>query len=50
MLSRCKNSMIICTNQAFLTSKAKETLVGRLADEWGPQAWVSWKDVISGSS
>lgn len=49
MLSRCKKNMIICTNKAFITTKAKETLAGKLADEWGTEAWASGQSVISGS-
>ncbi|EIN09738.1 hypothetical protein PUNSTDRAFT_44029 [Punctularia strigosozonata HHB-11173 SS5] len=48
-LSNMRNSMLICTNKAFLSTKAKNTLVGKLADEWGPEAWRSWQNIISGA-
>jgi len=47
MLSRCKQSMIICTSRAFLANKASATLVGKLANEPGV-TWLSRTDVLSG--
>ncbi|KAG1817481.1 P-loop containing nucleoside triphosphate hydrolase protein [Suillus subaureus] len=41
MLTRCKKSMIICTNHDFVTKgKAAGTLVGQLAVAMGPDAWL----------
>ncbi|KZS94268.1 hypothetical protein SISNIDRAFT_427499, partial [Sistotremastrum niveocremeum HHB9708] len=39
MLSRCRKGMVICTNKDFIESVARETLVGRLAEEWKDQKW-----------
>ncbi|KAJ7126882.1 P-loop containing nucleoside triphosphate hydrolase protein [Mycena epipterygia] len=39
MLSRCKKGMVIFTNRTFLQGAAKESLVGLLASEMGPNAW-----------
>ena len=43
MLSRCKKSMIICTNRDFVQKmRVAETLVGRLAREHVPKTgWVT---------
>jgi len=43
MLSRCKKSMVICTNRGFLLKKAvAKTLVGKLAKEHVPKTgWVT---------
>ena len=43
MLSRCKKSMIICTNRDFLQKmRVAETLVGRLARDHVPKTgWVT---------
>lgn len=48
MLSRCKQSMTVCTNRAFLEGVASSTLMGKLASEWGSDGWLSWQDIISG--
>ncbi|KZT00794.1 uncharacterized protein LAESUDRAFT_665317 [Laetiporus sulphureus 93-53] len=48
MLTRCKKSMLICTSRAFLQHKAKASLIGKLADEWGDDAWLTWQDVLAG--
>ncbi|PCH42406.1 nucleoside triphosphate hydrolase protein [Wolfiporia cocos MD-104 SS10] len=49
MLSRCKQSMIICTSRAFLEQKAPKTLIGKLAAEWGQSSWISVKDILAGN-
>lgn len=49
MLSRCRKSMTICTSKNYLELKASETLLGRMAAEWGQDAWVSWRDLLNGS-
>jgi len=43
MLSRCKKSMMICTNREFLqNAHAAETLIGQLAKEHVPKTgWVT---------
>ena len=43
MLSRCKKSMMICTNRGFLQNKrVAKTLVGQLAKEHVPKTgWVT---------
>ena len=43
MLSRCKKSMMICTNRLFLQKKnVAKTLVGKLAKEHVPKTgWVT---------
>ena len=43
MLSRCKKSMMICTNRGFLQNKrVAKTLVGQLAKEHVPRTgWVT---------
>ena len=45
MLSRCKQSMYICTNRGYLSNKAKSTLLGELAQQWGPKAWTKWREL-----
>ncbi|KZP07667.1 hypothetical protein FIBSPDRAFT_279424 [Athelia psychrophila] len=40
MLSRCKMSMLIVTNRAFISGVAASSLVGKLATELGEQAWL----------
>ncbi|KAK7690912.1 hypothetical protein QCA50_006015 [Cerrena zonata] len=49
MLSRCKRSMMICTNRHFLEGVASETLLGKLADEWttAGQEWLNWRDILA---
>jgi superfamily I DNA and/or RNA helicase len=43
MLSRCKESMMICTNRGFLQNKGvARTLIGKLAKEHVPRTgWVT---------
>ncbi|KAG1750836.1 P-loop containing nucleoside triphosphate hydrolase protein [Suillus lakei] len=49
MLTRCKTSMIICTNRDFVTKgKAAGTLVGKLAAAMGPEAWLDGRDIVNG--
>ncbi|KAL4064429.1 P-loop containing nucleoside triphosphate hydrolase protein [Scleroderma citrinum] len=49
MLTRCKQSMIICTSRAFMSSKqVSRTLVGRLAASLGPDAWIEGRDLLNG--
>lgn len=48
MLTRCKRGMYICANRKFLEGKGKECLVGKMAAEWGEEAWMNMKDVMDG--
>ncbi|EJD33894.1 hypothetical protein AURDEDRAFT_76602 [Auricularia subglabra TFB-10046 SS5] len=49
MLTRCKKGMYICTNRAFLkTPAAQDTLVGKMAKEWGGNGWIRMADVVDG--
>ncbi|KAG1821663.1 AAA domain-containing protein [Suillus subaureus] len=49
MLTRCKMSMIICTNRDFVTKgKAADTLVGQLALTVDPDAWLDSHDIVNG--
>jgi regulator of nonsense transcripts 1 len=49
MLTRCKQSMIICTNRDFVTKgKATSTLVGQLALTMGPDSWLDGRDIVNG--
>ncbi|KAG1750831.1 P-loop containing nucleoside triphosphate hydrolase protein [Suillus lakei] len=49
MLTRCKISMIICTNRDFVTKgKAAGTLVGKLAAAMGPESWLDTHYIING--
>lgn len=49
MLTRCKISMIICTNRDFVTrGKAAGTLVGQLALTMGPDSWLDGRDIVNG--
>jgi len=48
MLSRCKRSMIICTNRSYLENKASNTLLGKLAKEWQGSPWISSADILNG--
>ena len=41
--------MTICSSQRYLTTKARQTLLGKMALEWGEEAWVSWDDLLSGT-
>ena len=49
MLSRCKKSMMICTNRGFLQNKrVAKTLVGKLAKEHVPKTgWVTLEDLAA---
>lgn len=47
MLSRCKDGMIICAKQSFIATVAKDTLMGKLANESGPDAWRSWQSAVT---
>lgn len=50
MLSRCKQSMIICTSLNFIRGAAKKSLVGKLAADYNdqPGIWLSHGDVLDG--
>lgn len=48
MLSRCKKAMYIVTGRTYLSGKASDTLVGKLAQEWGPDGWTDVKKILSG--
>ncbi|KAJ8581700.1 hypothetical protein M405DRAFT_751348 [Rhizopogon salebrosus TDB-379] len=49
MLTRCKKSMIICTNRKFVTAgTAANTLVGKLAAAMGPEGWLDSRDIVRG--
>lgn len=48
MLSRCKRSMTICTNRAFVNGEALTTLLGDMCAEWGSGAWLSTRDILAG--
>ncbi|KAJ6513129.1 P-loop containing nucleoside triphosphate hydrolase protein [Mycena sanguinolenta] len=41
MLTRCKKGMVILTSRAFVEGVAKCTLIGLLASDIGPGAWVN---------
>ena len=49
MLSRCKKSMVICTNRGFLQNKSVAgTLVGQLAKEHIPRTgWATLQDLAT---
>ena len=49
MLSRCKMSMMICTNRLFLQKKpVARTLVGKLAKEHVPRTgWVTLEALVA---
>ena len=49
MLTRCKKGMFIVTSRAFLSGKASATLVGKLAQEWGPSGWTDVKAIERGA-
>lgn len=50
LLTRCKQAMIIACNRTFITTRAKKTLVGKMALHWekiqtahdGASPWISW--------
>ncbi|KAF7374795.1 Regulator of nonsense transcripts 1 [Mycena sanguinolenta] len=41
MLTRCKKGLVILTSRAFVEGVAKRTLVGLLASDIGPGAWMN---------
>ncbi|KIM67502.1 hypothetical protein SCLCIDRAFT_107863 [Scleroderma citrinum Foug A] len=50
MLTRCKQSMTICTRRAFISSpQVSGTLIGRLAASLGPGMWIDQRDVLNGN-
>ncbi|EJD49073.1 hypothetical protein AURDEDRAFT_183182 [Auricularia subglabra TFB-10046 SS5] len=50
MLSRCQQGLVIVCNRRFLSGyPARTTLVGRMAAEWGDDAWVGARRVANGS-
>ncbi|EIW84341.1 hypothetical protein CONPUDRAFT_120116 [Coniophora puteana RWD-64-598 SS2] len=48
MLSRCKRSMVICTNRPFISETARDTLPGKLARSLGQDNWLNEKDILNG--
>ncbi|EJD41096.1 hypothetical protein AURDEDRAFT_138789 [Auricularia subglabra TFB-10046 SS5] len=49
MLTRCKKGVYVCAKRAFLQSPAaKDTLVGKMAKEWGSSGWIRTADVVNG--
>ncbi|KAL4064433.1 AAA domain-containing protein [Scleroderma citrinum] len=49
MLTRCKQSMIICTSRAFMSRpQVSCTLFGRLAASLGPDAWIERRALLNG--
>lgn len=49
MLSRSKQGMYICSSAKFLSTHAKDTLLGQLAAEWSDTQWIEWEDIRSGN-
>ncbi|KAI9574024.1 AAA domain-containing protein [Boletus coccyginus] len=47
MLTRCKQSMFICSSRAFLFGKVSKTLVGKLAASLN-ENWIKGDDVLCG--
>ncbi|KAI9574020.1 P-loop containing nucleoside triphosphate hydrolase protein [Boletus coccyginus] len=47
MLTRCKQSMVICSSRAFLSRGASKTLVGKLAASLN-ENWINGNDVLCG--
>ena len=47
MLTRCKQSMVICSSRAFLSGSASRTLVGELAASVR-QNWINGNDIVCG--
>ncbi|KAI0800410.1 hypothetical protein C8Q74DRAFT_412425, partial [Fomes fomentarius] len=46
MLTRCQSGMIVVTNRSFLTNSGRDTLLGKLAQQW--RAWGdSWIDPLA---
>lgn len=48
MLTRCKCGMYICTSWEFIQVIAKETLVGKMAIEFGDDAWIGMGQLEAG--
>ncbi|KAF8554480.1 hypothetical protein OG21DRAFT_1385482, partial [Imleria badia] len=48
MLTRCKQTMVICSSRAFLSDKASKTLVGKLAVSLKAANWINGHDVLCG--
>ena len=48
MLSRCKVGMYVCTSRAYLSNIASSTLLGEMAEQWGPGSWHSWQQIVAG--
>ncbi|EIW84346.1 hypothetical protein CONPUDRAFT_50903 [Coniophora puteana RWD-64-598 SS2] len=48
MLTRCKRSMVICTDRAFMSGAAQNTLPGKLAQRLGPGNWLHESDILNG--
>ncbi|EED85947.1 predicted protein [Postia placenta Mad-698-R] len=48
MLTRCKRGMYICTSWEFIQVIAKETLVGKMAIEFGDDAWIGMGQLEAG--
>lgn len=44
MLTRCKQAMYICSHWDFVWGTAKETLVGKIAEDWKEEAWKDAQD------
>ena len=48
MLSRCMKGMYIVSSKTFLSRpKVAKTLVGKMAKEWGKNAWLSTTDIAN---
>jgi len=47
MLSRCKKAMVVIAKREFLENKAKDTLLGLLAQEFEDR-WTRYEDLVSG--
>ncbi|KAL0954938.1 hypothetical protein HGRIS_003871 [Hohenbuehelia grisea] len=41
MLTRCKKRLIVCTSRSFICGEGSDTLVGKMAMEFGDCVWVS---------
>lgn len=54
MLTRCKAGMVIVANEPFVTTKARETLLGQMATFWTTSKkcrdWISWKAVAQATA
>lgn len=49
LLSRCKVGMYIFTNRQLMSGPAKDTLVGKLAEEVGEDSWCTAADIRNGT-